>query len=122
MSAAKVMRWSSEAGLMPYQEQAPGIDGAVGSWEALQAFAALAFAAGAEAMREAAAQSAEASWPEMHKYWGDGQARAACMDCAVIIRALPLPTGVELQYAQVGGPPAHNSAGPDSRRLYFYCA
>ena len=84
MSAAKVMRWSSEAGLMPYQEQAPGIDGAVGSWEALQAFAALAFAAGAEAMREAAVNAFTQRYT--------GYAPDAPPD---IIRALPLPKGVE---------------------------
>ena len=87
MSAAKVMRWSSEAGLMPYQEQAPGIDGAVGSWGALQAFADLAFAAGAEAMREAAAQGASDYLTQGRSPLGRGVATA--------IRALPLPKGIE---------------------------
>ena len=37
-----------------------------------------------------AAQLCEALWPEMHKYWGGRQARAACEDCAVAIRALKI--------------------------------
>lgn len=48
-----------------------------------------------EAMRvaiEAAARVCEEAWPEMHKYWGPGQARAACEDCASAIRALEIGT------------------------------
>ena len=37
---------------------------------------------------EEAAKVCEELWPEMHKYWGPGQARAACEDCAAAIRAL----------------------------------
>lgn len=32
---------AKQAGLKTYQEQAPGLDGMVGSWEALEAFADL---------------------------------------------------------------------------------
>ena len=32
---------AKQAGLKTYQEQAPGLDGMVGSWEAIEAFAAL---------------------------------------------------------------------------------
>jgi hypothetical protein len=31
---------AKQAGLKTYQEQAPGLDGMVGSWEAIEAFAA----------------------------------------------------------------------------------
>ena len=48
-----------------------------------QRFAALV----AAAEREACAKVCESLWPEMHKYWGPGQARAACDDCADAIRA-----------------------------------
>ena len=44
--------------------------------------------AGYRAGLEAAAKVCEETWPEMHKYWGPGQARAACDDCAAGIRAL----------------------------------
>lgn len=41
----------------------------------------------AAAEREACAQVCISAWPDMHKYWGPGQARAACEDCANAIRA-----------------------------------
>lgn len=59
---------------------------AMGGWQpALARFAELVRA---QALEDAA-KVCDASWPEMHKYWGDGQARAACEDCAAAIRALP---------------------------------
>lgn len=49
-------------------------------FELFERFAALV----AEAEREACAKAVEA---EGQKYWGPGQARAACDDCAKTIRA-----------------------------------
>jgi len=51
-------------------------------WEAWQT----AWQAATLAERERAAKVCEEAWPEMHKYWGPGQARAACEDCAAAIR------------------------------------
>ena len=94
IDAAKVEQWAREAGLpevgdvdfrrergqtMPELERE--------AWDRVLAFAALAFAAGAEAMREAAAQGASDYLTQGRSPLGRGVATA--------IRALPLPKGIE---------------------------
>jgi hypothetical protein len=60
---AVIERMAREAGLLPYQEKAPGIDGAVGDWAALARFAALVRAQALEdAARECLTRHANGNW------------------------------------------------------------
>lgn len=58
-----------QAGLKAYQEQAPKLDGMVGSWEAIEAFSALIRAD----EREACAKVCEDKWASL------GPARPSCV-------------------------------------------
>ena len=77
-----VEEWVKDAGLDWHKGFA--IDEDVNRYTKL---ATLAAAWGAKQEREACAKVCEELWPEMHKYWGAGQAKAACTDCASAIRA-----------------------------------
>ena len=72
-------RLAREAGMRPYQDQAPGIDGAVGDWEALARFAALVRADERERCAKVCENRAADNWDH------EGGALA----CAAAIRALP---------------------------------
>ena len=54
-----IIEMAKQAGLKTYQEQAPGIDGVVGNWADLEAFAKLV----AAHEREACAKVAD-GWPD----------------------------------------------------------
>ncbi len=71
---------AKQAGLKTYQEQAPGLDGMVGSWEAIEAFADLIRAD----EREACAKVCDTEWDgdsDTYEY------AEASNECAAAIRA-----------------------------------
>lgn len=62
-----IIELAKQAGLKRHQEQAPGIDGVVGSWAELKAFANLVEAAARADEREACAKVCEevGQWPSL---------------------------------------------------------
>jgi hypothetical protein len=77
MTPDELQRLAREAGLLPRQEQAPGIDGAVGYWIALARFAALVRA---QALEDAANVCGQIDDIDPGLVWGER--------CAAAIRAL----------------------------------
>jgi len=81
-----IIELAKQAGLRTYQEQAPGIDGAVGNWADLETFAALV----AAHEREACAKLVEPT--EEHRkeplnYIGGEEGVELLDNCAAEIRA-----------------------------------
>ena len=74
-----IVELAKQAGLARYQEQAPGIDGAVGNWADLEKFAALV----AAQEREACAQICDSfylSWINIqgrYEFMGEGASECA---------------------------------------------
>jgi regulator of RNase E activity RraA len=74
-----IIELAKQAGFKRHQEQAPGIDGAVGNWADLEAFANLV----AAHEREECAKLCDKLEQQVRNMW-HGQ---ACAGCAVTIRA-----------------------------------
>ena len=76
MSSELIERLAHEAG---FDDAMEGRGIWTGETSALRRFAAL--------VAEECAKTAEAKGPELIRWWGDGQANAAAMECAADIRA-----------------------------------
>ena len=97
IDAAKVEQWAREAGF-PFNKY--GLlqgdeEGEIDANSMFHRFAALAFAAGAEEMREAAAKSCDEAVTGMAGLPRSDAAASALDYRAYVIRALPLPPGIE---------------------------
>ena len=79
-----IMELAKQARLRRHQEQAPGIDGVVGNWEELEAFAKLV----AAHEREECAKKCEAAREVIWEYHEEHLKAAACNVCTNLAKAI----------------------------------